>query len=277
MGYPSTRSILYLSLGALSLAQLVIFPSLTYLYSPQLGLAAAELSVVWLLGLFIRHRRLRTEDLLLLNATPLPTLGLTLPVAISASLLIAEVDLFFGELMAAGGLPLPLYFQRSLFEIQLVRDLPELGLGVLAVVVLPGICEELFFRGFVLTGLCARHGPRTAVLGPALIFALAHFNPWQFPALFLFGAFLGLLVYWSHSIYPAILAHTVNNLLSFAGVNLKAYWGLEILDYGQHLPLPALISALGVLGMGLLLLRRQPPLMPLLAGPWTPLLKPPLI
>lgn len=275
MGYPSTRSILYLSLCALSLAQLVVFPSLTYLSSPQLGLAAAELSVVWLMALFIRHQRLKAEDLLLLNATPLPALGLTLLLAISASLLIAEFDLFFGELMAAGGLPLPLYFQRSLIEIQLVRDLTELGMGLIAVVALPGICEELLFRGFLLTGLCAHQGPRAGVLGPALIFALTHFNPWQLPALFLFGAFLGLLVYWTHSIYPAIVAHMTNNLLSFAGVNLKVYWGIEALDYGQHLPLPALIGALGVLAVGLLLLRRQPCSMPLLTGVWPPSLKTP--
>lgn len=268
MGYPSLKNILYLALCAFSLAQLVLFPSISHFYSPQLGLIAAELSIFGLMALFIRQRRLAAEDLLLLNATSLSTLLITPLLAISASLLVSELDLCFGQFAASLGWPLPLYFQRSLLELQLVRDLPELGLGLVAVAVAPGVCEELFFRGFVFTGLCAHRSARTAVLGSALLFSLVHFNPWQLPALFLFGLFLGLLVYWTHSIYPAILAHMVNNLLSFASVNLKTYWGIEALSPDQHLSLLALLATLAALFTGLLLLRRQSPLMPLLSDPW---------
>ena len=100
--------------------------------------------------------------------------------------------------------------------------------------------------------------------GSALLFAISHFNPWQLLPLFLFGLFLGALVYWTHSIYPAMLAHAVNNLASITGVNLRTYLGLDGLGPSQHLPMPlALLAGLVLLG-GLLLLSRQPAIMPLL-------------
>jgi membrane protease YdiL (CAAX protease family) len=260
--YPRFSQIARVALPAFFLAQFLVWPIMG-LSLPRLGLIAAELVIVWFMALFIRRHRLRAEDLLLLNATPLPTLLLTLPIAVCASLVIAEFDLFWGQALERVDLGMPLSFQRTQLEIQLVRDLPDALLALAAVVLMPGLCEELFFRGFAFTGLYAHHGPRIALWASALIFAAAHFNPWQLPALFLFGLFLGLLVFWTHSIYPAILAHAANNALSAAGVNLRTYYGLESLGPSQHLPMPLALVALLLLLFGLLLLRRQPTIMPL--------------
>jgi sodium transport system permease protein len=74
----------------------------------------------------------------------------------------------------------------------------------------PGICEELFFRGFVLSGL-RRLGPWRAVLIAALMFGLAHSSIYRLlPTAFL-GALFGLTVWRTGSIVPAIVAHAVNN------------------------------------------------------------------
>ena len=153
-----------------------------------------------------------------------------------------------------------------MLEIQLIRDYAEAPLGLAALVLVPALCEELFFRGFVFTGLYAHYGPRWALLGSSVFFAGSHFNPWQFLPLLVFGLFLGALVHWTHSIYPAILAHAINNLASVAGINLRTYWGLEDFGPSQHLPLHLALLALLALLAGLFLLRRQPTIMPLLIG-----------
>ncbi len=271
MAYPSLRSILYLALGIAVLAQLLLFPTFSQLYSPQLGLIATELSVLWLVILFVRRQQLAGEELLLLNATSLRTLVLTLPLAISVSLLINQFDLLFTQFLSTLGYPLPLHIQRNLIEVQLAGDLPALLWGVAAVVVAPGISEEVLFRGLVFTGLYIYHGPRLAIGGAALFFALVHFNPWQLPALFLLGLLLGLLVYWSHSIYPAILAHMVNNALSFAGLNLKVYWGTELLSTDVLYSLPVILALALICWAIALQMRRHPPIMPLPPRPRPPI------
>ena len=261
--YPHLAQILRMSLPALLLAQFVIWP-IVGLSFPHAGIIAAETTLLWFMAFYIRRHHLATDNLLLLNATPGATLLLTIPLAFCCSLVIAELDLYLADFLDLLDLAMPLSFQKNLLEIQLIRDLVGAPAGLAALVIVPALCEELFFRGFVLTGLCAHYGPRWALAGSSLLFAVSHFNPWQFLPLLLFGLFLGALVHWTHSIYPAILAHAINNLVSVAGINLRTYWGLESLGPSQHLPIHLAIIATLVLLAGLLLLSRQPTIMPLL-------------
>jgi membrane protease YdiL (CAAX protease family) len=263
MVYPSLRSILYLAVGTAVLAQLLLYPVFSQLLSLQLSLAATEVSVLWLLILFVRRQQVPREELLLLNATPLRTLALTLVLALSASLLISQVDLYCGRLFGAWGYALPPHIQRNIIEVQLAGDWPGLLLGIAAVVVAPGVCEELLFRGLVFTGLYVYRGPWLAIGGAGLLFALVHFNPWQLPAVLLLGVLLGILVYWTHSIYPAILAHMVNNALSFAGLNMKVFWGVELLGADHPYSPLVILALLLVFGAAARRLQRQSPLMPL--------------
>ena len=157
--------------------------------------------------------------------------------------------------------------QRSLLELQLGRDLAEMALVLASVVAAPALAEELFFRGLVFTGLCAFYGARAGILGSALLFAAAHLTPWHFPALLVFGLFLAALVYWTHSIYPAVLAHALNNLISAGSVNLRTHQGLELVAPDRYLPLPLAALALFVLLGAVLLLRRYSPFLPLPGPP----------
>ena len=58
---------------------------------------------------------------------------------------------------------------------------------------LPAVCEELTFRGFILTGLQRRFRPRTAVLLSSFLFSLLQMNVFQFVPTFLLGVVLGYL------------------------------------------------------------------------------------
>ena len=261
--YPRFSQILRVALPALLLAHFVVWPIVGFL-SLHAGIIAAECTLLWFVTLYIRRHRPIAEDLLLFNATPTATLVLTIPVTICCSLVVAEFDLYLAKLLGRIDLSMPLSFEKNLLEIQIVRRLAEVPKGLVTLVLAPVFCEEPLFRGLVFTSLCAHYGPRWALGGSALLFAISHFNPWQLLPLFLFGLFLGALVYWTHSIYPAMLAHAVNNLASITGVNLHIYLGIDGIGPSQHLPVSlALLAGLILLG-GLLLLSRQPTIMPLL-------------
>lgn len=97
------------------------------------------------------------------------------------------------------------------------RATGPLGVAVLIAIVGIGapIAEEIFFRGFANTALEKRGMPWMAAIAiTAFFFALTHFQPLQFPALFLFGVILGLLVHWKGRLGPAIWAHVGFNVVA---------------------------------------------------------------
>jgi len=88
--------------------------------------------------------------------------------------------------------------------------------------ILPGICEELFFRGYVQTRLLARFPPLVAIGATSLLFSIAHLDPLHAVAVFPLGVWLGIIAWQSRSIWPSVIGHTINNsaavvLTQFAG------------------------------------------------------------
>jgi len=73
------------------------------------------------------------------------------------------------------------------------------------------IIEEMIFRGVIMHGLMRNYSKFTAVFVSALLFALFHLNPWQFPATFILGLVLGILMLRTRNIYLCILGHATNN------------------------------------------------------------------
>ncbi len=99
------------------------------------------------------------------------------------------------------------------------NDYPSLGVRLryfLGLALVPALCEELAFRGFILTGLRRRFRPWAAVLLSSFLFALYQMNVFQFAAHFLAGIVLALLVVRSNSLFPAIVFHLVFNTLVIA-------------------------------------------------------------
>ena len=78
---------------------------------------------------------------------------------------------------------------------------------------LPAVCEELAFRGFILNGLRRRFSPGTAILISSFLFALAHMNVFQFLPAFVLGTVLGVLAVRSGSVLPAMVCHLCHNTL----------------------------------------------------------------
>ncbi|MEZ6090900.1 MAG: CPBP family intramembrane glutamic endopeptidase [Pirellulaceae bacterium] len=84
---------------------------------------------------------------------------------------------------------------------------------------LPASCEELLFRGYLQTRLAARLPAAAAIILASLFFATFHFDPVHIIAVFPIGVWLGFVRHAAGSIFPAMLAHLVNNVLSVISLN----------------------------------------------------------
>ena len=99
---------------------------------------------------------------------------------------------------------------RGLGGVPAPGDERALMLSVLSLAAMPAVCEELLFRGFVLSAWESR-GTRYAVGVTALLFALLHGNLYGVPAYLLVGAVAGFLAFALDSVYAAMVYHTVYN------------------------------------------------------------------
>lgn len=121
--------------------------------------------------------------------------------------------------------------------------------AVLAVLILgfllPGL-EELFFRGFLLSAFSPEEfGPGGHIWLPVLIFTLLH-PPVVMPSALIMSLFAAQAVTSSNSIVPAMVLHSVNNLVG------------QGFDYLYTVnKLVALTSALTAMGLGVVIIYVQ--------------------
>ncbi|MDH6535488.1 CPBP family intramembrane metalloprotease [Parabacteroides sp. 52] len=83
--------------------------------------------------------------------------------------------------------------------------------GILAVVIVGPIMEELLFRGTFMRLFMQKLSPAQAIFVSALIFGLVHGNPAQVVNAFFIGLLLGWIYYKTGSLLPVILIHILNN------------------------------------------------------------------
>ena len=90
-----------------------------------------------------------------------------------------------------------------------------IGLVWLLVAGLPAVCEELFFRGWLLAALAGDRPGRgrllAAILLQAAVFAGFHLLPERMPQTFILGIALGWMTRLTDSLLPAMLAHLAHN------------------------------------------------------------------
>jgi uncharacterized protein len=86
-------------------------------------------------------------------------------------------------------------------------------LGILVIGILPGIAEELLFRGYIQTRLSQRWGVRVSILLTALMFGAYHMDFSQGILAVGMGIYLGLVTERANSVIPAMVAHAANNTI----------------------------------------------------------------
>lgn len=83
--------------------------------------------------------------------------------------------------------------------------------------VLPGICEELTFRGVLLDGLRHRMHPVLAVLVVGAVFGVFHVALFRFVPTAALGVMFGAVTLLSGSIFPAMVWHALSNAIGLLG------------------------------------------------------------
>jgi sodium transport system permease protein len=153
----------------------------------------------------------------LLTKSPRRTLQLGLPRPLSAA--------------AAGLLALAIYPAATIFQL-LVAEIYELPpqlrvvleaieqkfaatggpwLAIVLLAIVPAICEELTYRGFILSGLRRSGHHWRAIVISSLFFAVTHAIMQQQVNAFFLGLVLGYLAIQTGSIWPCIVYHLVHN------------------------------------------------------------------
>ncbi|NND95739.1 MAG: CPBP family intramembrane metalloprotease [Pirellulaceae bacterium] len=96
---------------------------------------------------------------------------------------------------------------------------------VILIGVLPGLFEEVLFRGYMQQRLVQRWGAVTGITVTSIVFALVHIMPLNIIAVIPIGFWLGYIAWRSQSILPTIAAHFFIN----SGINL---WRM-IVKFGE--------------------------------------------
>jgi sodium transport system permease protein len=91
---------------------------------------------------------------------------------------------------------------------------------LLYIAVLPAICEELAFRGVLLSGLRRKLRPVALVVVVGLIFGLFHVSLYRIAPTALLGMILTVIALMTGSVFPGMLLHFGNNALSVLGGGL---------------------------------------------------------
>jgi len=170
--------------------------------------AAYYLPFVLLPMLLYARRNPGIGDAMRLN--PPPALQLLAPVLLG----IASVYLA-SALSALWEYGLDALGLRGLSGVSLPQTERELMLMIVSTAALPAICEELLFRGFILSAWESR-GTAYAIAVTSVLFALLHGNLYGLPAYLLVGAVSGYITFALDSVYAGIIYHTVYNAACLA-------------------------------------------------------------
>ena len=107
----------------------------------------------------------------------------------------------------------------------------RLLLMIMLIAAVPGICEEVLFRGFSQTFLAKQWPVPAAICASSALFAVAHVDPLHVIAVFPLGVWFGVITWRTKSIIPAVLCHFANNFVSvmFVQYNVEEMWGAALL------------------------------------------------
>ena len=90
----------------------------------------------------------------------------------------------------------------------------EMLLVIITISIIPAICEEVMFRGYIQRSFGFKFKSHIAALLTALFFALYHFNPYGLIPLAIIGFYLGFAAYSSQSLFVPIILHFLNNFFA---------------------------------------------------------------
>ena len=121
---------------------------------------------------------------------------------------------------------------------------------LISAALVPAVCEELIFRGVLLTGY-KQNSRFAGAFITALFFAIMHLNPHQFFYAFILGFVFTYFVYYTKSIFASMLAHFIINGTSvFTIYILKIYSNIETQANAlSEMSLKQQLQQIGIIGI----------------------------
>ncbi|NLK72474.1 MAG: CPBP family intramembrane metalloprotease [Clostridiales bacterium] len=115
------------------------------------------------------------------------------------------------------------------------KDLREYLLYIPVVVISAGICEELFFRGIIMSEYRIL-GKKNQIILSAVLFGVFHFNFQNLVGPVILGLVFGYLVYRTGSIFAGIIGHMTNNLIALTlGFVSQTYISQQVVETNVEL------------------------------------------
>lgn len=101
--------------------------------------------------------------------------------------------------------------------------------ALFTVAVVPAICEEILFRGYILRAFEKSWGIIAAIIASGFLFGLFHLQIGNLLPLAMLGFVLAVMTWLSGSIWPAVVAHFINNGAAVVvGINLPELFFQDI-------------------------------------------------
>ena len=164
--------------------------------------------------LMIARYRLPVRETLSLRAPP-PAAWLAVLIGAPAGLVLADGVVRLASL----AMPIPEAWIEAMAE-TLGADIPVWQM-LFFFAVLPGIFEEIAFRGVLLHGLRSQLKPLQLVLVAGIVFGFFHVDLFRIPPTSLLGVLLVIAVIRSGSIYPAMAWHALHNALALGSARAE--------------------------------------------------------
>ena len=95
---------------------------------------------------------------------------------------------------------------------------------ILLLALVPAVCEELAFRGFILSGLRSGGRKWTAIMISSVFFGLAHGLLQQSLSACVVGVVIGFIAVQTGSLLPAIAYHFTHNALAVSVTRIPDSW-----------------------------------------------------
>lgn len=162
---------------------------------------------------------------------------------ITAVLLTIPVALLidYGAKAGESFFPIPAKYREILDQLMAFKGPWQFILKLFLLAIVPGFCEEIFFRGFCQNTFEAKWGKNIAILVTGILFAVLHGNPWYAHLYLVLGLFLSWVYSIGRTLWIPITCHILNNAWTFINHALGVEYPLR--GFGNPIDIIIIISA----------------------------------
>ncbi len=212
--------------------------------------------------LYLLIRRYSLKEVIKLNAITIKQIAYSIIIMVFAYPVAVFVNAIVIALISSFSTALPTTVPLPTTSSEFIKGLFVIGLA-------PGICEEVMFRGTLMSAY-DRYGHVKSIIITSILFGIFHFNIMNLVGPIFLGLVLGSLRYKTNSIFSPMIGHTINNSIAltigyFATKYSSGIEGLanDSLGFGSNMELLITFLSMGLFalvsfGIMMFFLKRMP-------------------